>query len=86
MNDCDRVACVPVRVLQRWTAAIRPALLWFRRLHVRHLRAIQFRPLEDRMLGLMLVEYIEDRSLRRVERHDLDHLSIVDLANIHVVV
>jgi hypothetical protein len=50
------------------------------------LRAIEFRPLKNRMVGLMLVEYIEDRPLRRVEGNDLDHLSVVYLTDIDIVV
>ena len=48
--------------------------------------AIQFRALEHRMFRLLLVQQIEDRSLHRVERNELQRLAVMHLADIDIVV
>ncbi len=50
------------------------------------LRAIQLGALEYRMIALAFVQNVEDRSLHRIERNELQHLAVMHLADIHVVV
>ena len=50
------------------------------------LRAIQLGALEDGMVALVLVQYIEDGALHRIERNELEHFSVVHLADVNVVI
>src|SRR5580692_4766243 len=50
------------------------------------LRAIEFGTLEDGVVGFLFVQDVENRTLIGIKGYELQHLPLVDLADINVVV